>query len=155
MEYNYTTNGNSKQQANPTTPNTFYIIGGLMFLGGLATLILNFMETEPVRIGKWIVNAITTLGGLAFILSASKMSKTPATASIFSIHMDEHKIKVISEYGAKCEALAYKEMSKVDFQSDAIYLHSKSSSPIKIDLSLIHPEEKKTELRDALAKVQQ
>ncbi len=155
MKYDYTTNGNSKQQANPTTPNTFYIIGGMMLLGGMATLVLNFMETEPVTTGKWMVNAITTLGGLAFIFSASQMSKTPAAASIFSIHMDENKIKVLSEYDAKCEALAYKEISKVDFERDAIYLPSKSSPPIKIELSLIHPEEKRVELRDVLAKVQQ
>ena len=153
MQYHYTTNGDSNQQAKPT-PKTFYIIGALMFLGGLATLILNFMETEPVKTGKWIVNAITTLGGLAFIFSANKFSKPQNAASIVSVHMDENKIKVLSEYGAKCEELSYKELSKIDFRSDAIYLYSKTSSQIKINLSLINPEEKQTELRSVLTQIQ-
>ena len=149
MLYQYTTKGNS-DSVSKHADKTYYIIGGMMMLGGVISLIDNFLDIEPTKMGKWIVNVITTLGGLAFIRYQYTSNQSPYTSSIYSIFMDKDTIKILTEYGAKCEELPYSDISKVEFQSNNIYLHSQSNTPMDINLSLIHPEGKREELKTAL-----
>ena len=152
MLYQNVTNGSTDTDSVPND-KTFYIIGGLMLIGGLISLINNYFSAESPKIGMWMVNAITALGGLAFIYVQYNKNKVPHSSSIFSIFMDNEKIKVLSEYGTKCEELFYGEIAKIDFQNDNIHLHSKSNAIIDINLILIKPEEKREELKTALKRV--
>lgn len=152
MLYEYTAEENHNVSSKHAD-KTFYVIGGMMLLGGLVSLLDNYLDTEPTAMGAWIVNSITALGGLAFIHVQYKRNKLQPSSSIFSIFMDDEKIKILSEYGNKCEEVSYSDISKIDFQENTIYLYSESSSQIKINLSLINSKEKKTELRYALTKV--
>jgi len=137
------------------TSNTaaLYFIGAMMLLGGLVNLIWEIRAEGGPEFVSMVLPIITTLGGISFLIAASRSKNVQSNTVKYSIQISDEKI--ITKHGTdnKAKEMLTSEIIKIDFNSKDIHIHGENNSEIVVDLGLISPEKKKNELTQILESI--
>ncbi len=124
----------------------YFFIGAMMFLAGSVSLFLKIYNEDWTRYADLVVSIITPLGGLAFLIAAFKEANLRNKTPKYAIQISEEKIKAKHENDKESKDMFCKEINSLDFKTNEICITDKNNEKIIVDLSLIFPEQKKSEL---------